>query len=83
LPLSTYSAPGGLRQGPRRTAESLADARKLRKQEIHEVHTFLSVHGSCGGIEPLVGIGPRLRAPGAESGKVPSPACAGLTSDRS
>ncbi|AVV46248.1 hypothetical protein C6376_37780 [Streptomyces sp. P3] len=27
LPLSTYSAPGGLRQDPRRTAESQAEAR--------------------------------------------------------
>ena len=64
LPLSTYSGPGGLRQGPGRAAESAAD-QKWTKTWGHDVRVLLSTDGGRGD-EPLVGPAVRLRAPGAE-----------------
>ena len=48
------------------------------------MHTLFSAYGgSCGGVEPLVGIALRLRAPGAEGQECAPPDFAGVTSDRS
>jgi hypothetical protein len=65
FPLSTYSAPGGLRQDPGRAAESLAEAR-ICGNGSREVRVLLSTDGSRGDVEPLVGLAVGLRALGAE-----------------
>jgi hypothetical protein len=65
-----------LRQGPHLAAQSLAEARTLRKWEINEVHVLLSVYGSCGGVAPV-------RALGAEVPVGAASDFAGVTSDRS
>jgi vancomycin aglycone glucosyltransferase len=65
FPLSTYSAPGGLRQDPGRAAESPAKARTCGNGS-REVRVLLSTYGSRGDVEPLVGLAVRLRALGAE-----------------
>jgi hypothetical protein len=72
-----------LRQDPGRAAESLTEGQDLRKWEIHEVHVLLSVDGSCGDVEPVVGLALRLRALGAEVRVCAPPDFAGATSDRS
>jgi hypothetical protein len=48
LPLSMYSAPGGLRQDPGRVAESPGRSQNLRKSGIHEVRVLLSTYGPRG-----------------------------------
>ncbi|MFF1655068.1 glycosyltransferase [Streptomyces sp. NPDC058255] len=65
LPLSTYSAPGGLRQGPGGAAESPAEA-GICGTGSREVRVLLSTYGSRGDVEPLVGLAVELRALGAE-----------------
>ena len=64
LPLSTYSAPEGLRQDPGRAAESAAGP-KMDEDMGHDVRVLLSTDGGRGD-EPLVGPDVPLRAPGAE-----------------
>ncbi len=66
LPLSTYSAPGDLRQGPGRAGGSLAEARTYGNGS-REMRVLLSTYGSRGDVEPLVGLAVRLRALGAEA----------------
>src|SRR5262249_10586382 len=70
FPLSTYSAPGGLRQDPGHAAQSSAGARnrgrKPRKTGGHEMRVLLSTYGSRGDVEPLVGLAAGLRELGAE-----------------
>ena len=65
LPLSTYSASGGLRQDPGRAAESSAEARTCGNGS-REVRVLLSTYGSRGDVEPMVGLAVQLRALGAE-----------------
>src|SRR6266542_4819675 len=65
LPLSTYSALGGLPQDPGRAAESSAGPR-TDEDMGHDVRVLLSTHGGRGDVEPLVGPAVRLRALGAE-----------------
>jgi vancomycin aglycone glucosyltransferase len=65
LPLSTYSAPGGLRQDPGRAAQSSAEARTCGNGG-YEVRVVLSAWGSRGDVEPLAGLAVRLRELGAE-----------------
>ncbi|TXS32758.1 hypothetical protein EAO71_04260 [Streptomyces sp. ms191] len=50
LPLSTYSAPGGLPQGPRQGAQSSACAHNLRKRG-RDARVPLSTYAGCGGVE--------------------------------
>ena len=50
LPLSTYSAPGGLRQDRGRAAESPAEARTYGNGGC-EVRVLLSTYGSRGGVQ--------------------------------
>jgi vancomycin aglycone glucosyltransferase len=42
----------------------------------HEVRVLLSTYDSRGGVEPLVGLAVRLRAPGAEAWMCAPPDCA-------
>src|SRR6266542_604306 len=65
FPLSTYSAPGDLRQDPGRAAESLAEARTYGNGS-REMRVLLSTYGSRGDVEPLAGLAVRLRALGAD-----------------
>jgi hypothetical protein len=65
LPLSTYSALGGLRQGPRRAAESPAEA-GICGTGSREVRVLLSTWGSRGDAEPLAGLAMGLRELGAD-----------------
>jgi hypothetical protein len=65
LPLSTYNAPGDLRQDPGRAAESPAEARTSGNGG-RDVRVLSSTSDSCGDVEPLVGLAVRLRALGAE-----------------
>lgn len=65
LPLSTYSALGGLPQGPGHGAESSADAANLRKWR-HDVRVLWSTRGGRGDVEPVVGPAVRSWALGAE-----------------
>jgi vancomycin aglycone glucosyltransferase len=64
-PLSTYSAPGGLRQDPGYAVESPAEARTCGNGS-RERRVLLSAYDSRGGVEPLVGLAVRLWALGAE-----------------
>src|SRR5829696_2079364 len=66
LPLSTYSAPGGLRQDPGRAAESPAEARTCGTGS-RDVRVLLSTYGGRGDVEPLVALAVRLRQLGAEA----------------
>ena len=72
MPLLTYSAVGGLRQDPGRTAESSAEATTCGNGG-HDVRVSLSMHGGGADVEPVVGLAVgltasvRLRAPGAEA----------------
>jgi vancomycin aglycone glucosyltransferase len=65
LPLPTYSAPGGLRQDPGRTAESRADHGRTKTRD-HVVRVLLSTDGGRRD-EPLVGLAVLLRALGVEA----------------
>ena len=65
LPLSTYSAVGGLRQDPGHAANSLAEAR-TRGNGGSEMRVLLSTFGSRGDVEPMVGLAVRLRELGAQ-----------------
>jgi len=65
FPLSTYSAPGDLRQDPGRAVESPAEARTCGNGS-REMRVLLSTYGSRGDVEPMVGLAVRLRALGAE-----------------
>jgi vancomycin aglycone glucosyltransferase len=80
LPLPTYSAPGGLRQGPGRAAESAAGP-KWKKTWGHDVRVLLSTDRGRGG-EPLVGPAVRLRALGAEVRVCAPPDWSGEDSER-
>jgi hypothetical protein len=60
FPLSTYSAPGDLRQDPGRAAESSAEARTYGNGS-REMRVLLSTYGSRGDVEPLVGLAVQLR----------------------
>ncbi|GHG50714.1 hypothetical protein GCM10018779_11030 [Streptomyces griseocarneus] len=83
LPLSTYSALGGLRQGPGRGARFADRGQDLQKWEIHEVHVLLWVYGSCADVESTGGRARRVRALGNETRVCASQAVAAATSDRS
>ena len=63
-PLSTYSAPGGLRQDPGQAAESAAGPGA--DEGMGPRRACVVVDGRGRGDEPLVGPAVRLRAPGAE-----------------
>src|SRR5688500_8203638 len=64
FPLSTYSAPGGLRQEPGRAAESPAEARTYGNGS-RRMGVLVSTYGSRGDVEPMVGLAVRLQALGA------------------
>lgn len=64
MPLSTYSALGGLPQDPGRGAESSAEATTCGYWG-HEVRV-LATYGGRGDVEPVVGPAVRLRVLGAE-----------------
>src|SRR4051794_41480679 len=65
LPLLTYSAPGGLRQGPPRAAESSPEARTCTDRACGNgggaVHVVLSTDGWRGDVEPLARLERRSR----------------------
>jgi hypothetical protein len=65
LPLSTYSALGGLPQDPGHGAESAVDATTCGNGG-HDVRVLLSTYGGRGDVGPLVGLAVRLRVLGAE-----------------
>jgi len=65
FPLSIYSAPGGLRQGPGGAAQLPAEARTCGNGS-RELRVLLSTYGSRGDVEPLVGLVVQLKALGAE-----------------
>jgi len=75
FPLSTYSAPGGLRQDAGRAAESPAEARTCGNGS-REVRVLLSTYDSRGGVEPLVALAVRLRELGAQVRVCAPPDCA-------
>ncbi len=77
VPLSTYSAPGGLRQDPGRAAESPAEARTCGNGSC-DMRVFLSTTGSRGDVEPMVGLAVRLRALRAEVRVCAPPSAADL-----
>jgi hypothetical protein len=74
-PLSTYTAPGGLRQDPGHAAEWLAGARTYGNGG-REMRVLLSTYDSRGGVEPLVALAVRLQAIGAEVRVCAPPDCA-------
>src|SRR6202023_870121 len=74
-PVSTYSAPGDLRQDPGRAVESPAEARTYGHGG-REMRVLLSTYGGRGDVEPLVGLAVRLRALGAEVRVCAPPDCA-------
>src|ERR1700704_575038 len=65
LPLSTYSAQGGLRQDPGDAPKWLAEARTCGNG-VAKMRVLLSTWGSRGDVEPLLGLAVALRALGAE-----------------
>lgn len=71
LPFSTYSAPGGLRQGPGGSAKSSTEATTCGNGE-HYVRV-LSTYGGRGDVEPRVGPAVRSRALGAVTQECTSP----------
>jgi vancomycin aglycone glucosyltransferase len=82
-PLSTYTAPGGLRQDPGRAAELLAEARtgwlaeaRTGRNGVHDVRVLLSAYDSRGGVEPLVALAVRLAELGAGVRVCAPPDCA-------
>jgi hypothetical protein len=72
LPLSTYSAPGVLRQDPGRAAESPAEARTCGYVRNSRSRELLSTCGSRGASNP-VGPAERLQARDAEAQAHPLP----------
>jgi hypothetical protein len=64
-PLEIYSAPGGLRQAPRRAAKSSALA-GIYGRESRETRAVLTTYGSRGDVEPVMGLVVRLRALGRQ-----------------
>jgi hypothetical protein len=75
LPLSTYSAPGTLRQDPGRAAESPAEARTCGDQGSRSTCALVDVWVSQE-VEPPVGLAVRLRALGAQVRVCVPPDCA-------
>ena len=59
FPLSTYSAPGGLRQDPGRAAESPAEGRTCGNGS-RSMPVLLSTTQSRGDVEPMVRLAVRL-----------------------
>src|SRR6266536_5764491 len=70
------AAPGALRQGPGRGAESSAEARTYEKSGIREVHVLLSMYGSRGTLNRRWDSRCGLRALGAEVRVCAPPDCA-------
>jgi hypothetical protein len=64
-PLSAYGVRGGLPQDVGRVAELPTQARTCGHGRC-EVRVLLSAYGSRGGVDPVVELAVRLRAPGAE-----------------
>ena len=64
----------GLRQGPGRAAESMAVAR-IYGHVRRDIRVVVPAFGSCGDVEPVVGLAVRLRELGAEARVCAPPNC--------